>query len=68
MREICLLSLYNKLWIPKVETQDIYQLIFNGAVYIVHHNAPVDGVMGEIIYFVEQSTEAEIVDEEWEIR
>lgn len=51
-----------------METQDIYQLIFNGAVYIVHHNAPVDGVMGEIIYFVEQSTEAEIVDEEWEIR
>ncbi len=35
---------------------------------IVPHNAQADSLMDEIINFVEQNTEAEIIDEEREIR
>ncbi len=34
----------------------------------IPHNAQADSLMDEIINFVEQNTEAEIIDEEREIR
>lgn len=54
--------------VAEVEDQDIHQSIVIGVASIVPHNAQVDGVMDEIVHFVEENTEAEIVDEEREVR
>lgn len=60
----------NKYQVSAAETeeQDVHQTIVIGVASIVPHNAQADSVMDEIIQFVEQNTEAEIVKEEREIR
>lgn len=52
----------------EVEDQDVHQSIVIGAAAIVPHSAQADSMMDEIVRFVEQNTEAEIVAEEREIR
>lgn len=52
----------------EVEDQDIHQSIVIGVAFIVPHNALADSIMEEIVHFVEENTEAEIVKEEREIR
>ncbi len=52
----------------EVEDQDIHQSIVIGVASIVPHNALADSIMEEIVHFVEENTEAEIVKEEREIR
>lgn len=52
----------------EVEDQDIHQSIVIGVAAIVPHKAQADSMMEEIVGFVEQNTEAEIVEEGWEMR
>jgi len=52
----------------EVEDQDIHQSIVIGVAAIVSHSAQADSLMDKIVGFVEESTEAEIVAEEREIR
>ena len=52
----------------EVEDQDIHQSIVIGVASIVPNHAFGDHMMDEIVNFVEQCTEAEIVMEEREIR
>lgn len=52
----------------EVEDQDIHQSIIIGVMSIVPHKAQADGMMDEIVHFVEENTEAEIVNEERKIR
>lgn len=52
----------------EVEDQDIHQSIVIGVAAIVPHKAQADSMMEEIAGFVEQNTEAEIVEEGWEMR
>ena len=52
----------------EVEEQDRHQIIVIGVAAIVPHNAMADSLMDDISLFVEESTEAEIIDEEREIR
>ena len=48
--------------------QDIHQMIVIGVAAIVAHAAQADGLMDDILALVENSTEAEIVSVEREIR
>jgi len=52
----------------EVEDQDVHQSIIIGIASIVPNSAQADAMMDEIVHFIEQSTEAEIVEEEREIR
>ena len=52
----------------EAEDQDVHQSIVIGAAAIVPHSAQADSMMEEIAGFVEQNTEAEIVEEGWEMR
>ncbi len=52
----------------EMEEQDTHQIIVIGAAAIVPHHAMADSLMDEISAFVENSTEAEILDEHREIR
>ena len=52
----------------EVSEQDTHQIIVIGVAAIVPHNAFADGLMDEISQFVEENTEAEILDERREIR
>lgn len=52
----------------EVEDQDVHQSIVIGVAAIVPHKAQADSMMEEIVGFVEQNTEAEIVEEGWEMR
>lgn len=52
----------------EVDEQDTHQIIVIGIASIVPHNAAADSLMEKISIFVEENTEAEIIDEEWEIR
>ena len=52
----------------EVEDQDIHQSIVIGVAAIVPHKAQADSMMEEIAGFGEQNTEAEIVEEGWEMR
>ena len=63
-------KLQNKFHVSAAEIaeQDIHQIIVIGAAAIVPHNALADSLMDEISRFVEESTEAEIIDEKREIR
>lgn len=54
--------------VAEVEEQDVHQTIVIGVASIVPHQAHADSMMDEILRFVEQGTEAEIVDVEREIR
>ena len=54
--------------VAEVDEQDTHQIIVIGVAAIVPHNAAADSLMGKISMFVEENTEAAIVDEEREIR
>ena len=48
----------------EVDEQDTHQIIVIGVAAIVPHNAMADSLMEEISLFVEENTDAEIIDEE----
>ena len=52
----------------EVDEQDIHQIMVIGVAAIVPHNAMADSLMDKISLFIESNTEAEIIDEEREIR
>ena len=52
----------------EIDEQDIHQIIVIGVAAIVPNNAFADRLMDEISSFIEENTEAEILDEEREIR
>ncbi len=52
----------------EIDEQDAHQIIVIGVAAIVPHSALADRLMDEISLFVEESTEAEILDETREIR
>lgn len=51
----------------EIDEQDTHQIIVIGVAAIVPHNAFADSLMEDISQFVEENTEAEIIDEEREI-
>ena len=53
---------------PEIDEQDTHQIIVIGVAAIVPHNAQADSLMENISRFVEENCEAEIIDEEREIR
>jgi len=65
-----LVKMRNKFQVSaaEVEDQDIHQSVVIGVAAIVPHSAQADSLMNEIVSFVEQNTEAEIVKEEREMR
>ena len=52
----------------EIDEQDTPQSIVIGGAAVVPHNAMADSLMEEVSLFVEENTEAEIIDEEREIR
>ena len=54
--------------VAEISEQDVHQIIVIGVAAIVPHNAMADSLMDSISLFVEENTEAEILDEEREIR
>ena len=52
----------------EIDEQDTHQIIVIGVAAIVPHNAMADSLMDDIPTFVEENTEAEILDEDREIR
>ncbi|MBR4500826.1 MAG: DUF503 domain-containing protein [Clostridia bacterium] len=52
----------------EIDEQDTHQIIVIGVAAIVGNNAMGDRVMDEISAFVEENTEAEILDEQREFR
>ena len=52
----------------EIDEQDIHQIIVIGVAAIVPNNAMADSLMDDISNFVEENTEAEILDEAREIR
>ena len=63
-------KLQNKFHVSaaEIDEQDTHQIIVIGVAAIVPHNAMADSLMDEISQFVEDNTEAEILDEQREIR
>ena len=63
-------KLQNKFHVSAAETdeQDVHQIIVIGVAFIVPYNALADSMMDEISQFVEENTEAEILDEMREMR
>ena len=63
-------KLQNKFHVSaaEIDEQDIHQISVIGVAAIVPHNAMADSLMDEISAFVEENTEAEILDESREIR
>ena len=63
-------KLQNKFHVSaaEVDEQDTHHIIVIGVAAIVPHNAMADSMMDEISSFVENNTEAEILDEERELR
>ena len=63
-------KLQNKFHVSaaEVDEQDTHQIIVIGVAAIVPHNAAADSLMEKISQFVEENTEAEIIDEERELR
>ena len=52
----------------EIDERDMHQIIVIGIATIVPHNAKADSLMDEISTFMEENTEAEILDEQREIR
>ena len=52
----------------EIDEQDTHQIIVIGVAAIVPHNAQADSLMENISRFVEENCEAEIIDEERELR
>ena len=63
-------KLQNKFHVSaaEIDEQDTHQIIVIGAAAIVPHNAAADSLMDEISHYVEDNTEAEILDEMRELR
>ena len=63
-------KLQNKFHISvaEVDEQDTHQIIVIGVAAIVPHTAYADSLMDEISMFVEENCEAEILDEQREVR
>ena len=63
-------KLQNKFHVSaaEIDEQDVHQIIVIGVAAIVPHNAMTDSLMDEISQFIEDNTEAEILDEQREIR
>ena len=63
-------QLQNRFHVSAAETdeQDTHQIIVISIAAIVPHNATADSLMDEISLFVEQRTDAEIIEETREIR
>lgn len=63
-------KLQHKFNVSAAETdeQDVHQTVVISAAAIVPHRAFADSIMDDISQFVENNTEAEIIDEEREIR
>ena len=63
-------KLQNKLHVSaaEIDEQDTHQIAVIGVAAIVPYNAAADSLMEKISLFVEENTEAEIIDEEWEVR
>ena len=63
-------KLQNKFHVSaaEIDEQDVHQIIVFGVAAAVSHNAMADSLMEKISLFVEENTEAEIIDEEREIR
>lgn len=57
-----------KVSAAEVEHQDVHQSIVIGVAFLIPHSAQADSVMDQVVKFVEQNTEAEIVEEERDIR
>lgn len=54
--------------VSEIDEQDTHQIIVIGVAAIAPHSAMADSIMEEISSFVEESTDAEIIGEEREIR
>ena len=54
--------------VAEIDEQDTHQIIVIGVAAIVPHNAQADSLMESISRFVEENCEAEIIDEERELR
>ena len=52
----------------EIDEQDTHQIVVIGVAAIVPHNAMADSLMDEISDYVEGNTEAEILEEQREIR
>ena len=52
----------------EIDEQDTHHIIVIGVAAIVPHNAMADSLMEDISLFIEENTDAEIIDEEREIR
>ena len=52
----------------EIDEQDTHQIIVIGVAAVVPHSAMADSLMDEISQFIEESTEAEVLDEIREIR
>lgn len=52
----------------EIDEQDTHQIVVIGVAAIVSHNAMADSLMDEISDYVEGNTEAEILEEQREIR
>ena len=63
-------KLQNKFHVSAAETdeQDMHQIIVIGIAAIVPHNQLADSLMDEISLFVEENCDAEVLDEQREIR
>ena len=63
-------KLHNRFHVSaaEIDEQDTHQIIVIGVAAIVSHNAMADSLMDEISAFVEETQEAEILDEFREIR
>ena len=57
-----------KVSAAEIEDQNVHQIIVIGVVAIVPHNAIADSLMEEISQFVENASEAEVLEETREIR
>ena len=65
-----LAKLQNKFHVSaaEIDEQDVHQIIVIGAAAIVPHAGMADSLMDEISLFVEENCEAEVLDEQREIR
>ncbi|MCD7997690.1 MAG: DUF503 domain-containing protein [Clostridiales bacterium] len=53
--------------VAETEAQDIHQIVVIGVAAMVPHNAQADSIVEEIRYFVEENTEAEILEIEKQV-
>ena len=63
-------KLQNKFHVSaaEIDEQDTHKIIVIGVAVIVPHNAYADSLMDEISLFVEENCEAEILEEQREVR